>query len=109
MSAPKTSTSPATPRKEAAERSSPPIAEAFSAGRTVREATKKSEVVRLIRSPQMPMPTVSNDTHATAVTPNAWFIGTPLGGSWALDHVGEVAFVALRERTYHQPSSTRAG
>ncbi len=46
------STSPAMPRKEAAERYSPLIAEAFSPGRTEREATKKSEVVRLNRSPQ---------------------------------------------------------
>ena len=51
MSAPKARTSPATPRKEAAERYSPPIAEAFSAGRTEREATKKSLVVRENRQP----------------------------------------------------------
>ena len=31
--------SPATPRNEAAERYSPPIAEAFHSGETVREAT----------------------------------------------------------------------
>ena len=70
MSAPNASTSPATPRKEAAERYSPPIAEALSAGRTVREATKKSDVVRLKRSPQMPMPTVSTETTSTATAPN---------------------------------------
>ena len=62
MSAPNASTSPATPRNDAAERYSPPIAQALRAGRTVREATKKSDVVRLNRSPQMPMPTVSTET-----------------------------------------------
>ena len=51
MSAPKASTSPATPRNDAAERYSPPIAEAFSAGRTERDATKKSLVVRENRQP----------------------------------------------------------
>ncbi len=51
MSVPKASTSPATPRNEAAERYSPPIAEALSAGRTDLEATKKSLVVREKRQP----------------------------------------------------------
>ena len=51
MSLPKASTSPATPRKDAAERYSPPIALALSAGPTVREATKKSLVVREKRQP----------------------------------------------------------
>src|SRR5262245_23387791 len=96
MSAPDTSTSPATPRNDAAERYSPPIADALSAGRTVREATKKSDVVRLIRSPQIPMPRVSNDTTATAVAPNAWFTVASGGWSRPFNHVGEVAFVALR-------------
>ena len=51
MSAPKASTRPATPRNEAAERYSPPMALALSAGRTEREATKKSLVVREKRQP----------------------------------------------------------
>ena len=51
MSAPKVSSSPATPRNEAAERYSPLIAEAFIRGRTVREATMKSLVVRENRRP----------------------------------------------------------
>ncbi len=38
-SAPVESTSPATPRNEAADRYSPPIAELFSTGLTDREAT----------------------------------------------------------------------
>ena len=51
MSVPNARTRPATPRKDAAERYSPPIAEALSAGRTEREATKKSLVVREKRQP----------------------------------------------------------
>ena len=39
------------PRKLAADRYSPPIAAAFQVGLTVREATRKSEVVRASRSP----------------------------------------------------------
>ncbi|CAN5826716.1 hypothetical protein BH20ACT6_BH20ACT6_14880 [soil metagenome] len=39
MSAPKASTSPAMPRNEAADRYSPPIADAFHSGPTEREAT----------------------------------------------------------------------
>ncbi len=39
------------PRNDAAERYSPPIAEALRAGRTEREATKKSLVVRENRQP----------------------------------------------------------
>jgi hypothetical protein len=81
MSAPKASTRPATPRNDAAERYSPPIAEALSAGRTVREATKKSDVVRLKRRPQIPMPTVRTETTNTATTPKAWLTGSSLGGS----------------------------
>ncbi len=51
MSTPYFMTRPATPRKEAAERYSPEMAEAFQMGRTVREATKKSDVVRATRTP----------------------------------------------------------
>src|SRR5689334_22438925 len=43
--------SPATPRKEAADRYSPLIAAAFQDGLTAREATRKSEVVRAKRRP----------------------------------------------------------
>ncbi len=77
MSAPKVSTRPATPRKLAAERYSPPIAEAFSPGRTVREATKKSLVVRENRSPQVPIASVAIVTTATATMPGAmsWLTG----------------------------------
>src|SRR5687768_14424441 len=107
MSAPKASTSPATPRKDAAERYSPPIALALRAGRTVREATKKSDVVRLNLSPQMPIPTVSTETTRTATAPKVRLTGSPPVGeidhppsrdpvtSLPLDHVGEGALVAL--------------
>ena len=57
------------PRKDAAERYSPPMALALSRGRTVRDATKKSLVVREIRSPHVPMTNVATDTSTTAMTP----------------------------------------
>ncbi len=73
MSAPKVNSSPATPRKDAAERYSPPIADAFRPGRTVREATKKSLVVRENRSPQVPIASVATVTRVTATMPGAAF------------------------------------
>ena len=66
MSAPNVNSRPATPRKDAAERYSPPIADAFSPGRTVRDATKKSLVVRDRRSPQVPIASVARVTSVTA-------------------------------------------
>ncbi len=69
MSAPKVSTRPATPRNEAAERYSPATAEAFIPGPTVREATRKSLVVRDIRSPQVPITSVVRATSTTATAP----------------------------------------
>ena len=74
MSAPNASTSPATPRNDAAERYSPPIADALSRGPTLREATKKSLVVRATRSPKMPRTSVATETRAIAVTPQAALI-----------------------------------
>src|SRR5918998_1550083 len=47
-STPPLSTNPATPRKDAADRNSPEIAAAFQRGPTVREATRKSEVDRVL-------------------------------------------------------------
>ena len=48
------------------------MAEAFSRGPTVREATKKSLVVREKRSPQVPIASVARVTRVTATMP-----GTP--------------------------------
>ena len=50
-SAPYLATKPATPRNDAAERYSPDIAAAFQRGPTLREATRKSDVVRDNRPP----------------------------------------------------------
>src|ERR671917_942712 len=61
-STPYRSTSPATPRNDAAERYSPLIAAAFQLGLTERDATRKSEVVRAKRRPYAPMPTVTRMT-----------------------------------------------
>ena len=78
------------------------MAEALSAGRTVREATKKSDVVRLKRSPQMPIPTVSTETTSTATTPKVWSHGRS---------TTSVKARSLRSaaRTYHQPIATSTG
>src|SRR6476661_9706340 len=51
ISTPFLSTSPATPRNDAAERYSPLMAAAFQRGVTDRDATRKSDVVRASRSP----------------------------------------------------------
>ena len=76
-STPYLSTSPATPKNEAAERYSPPIAAAFQRGLTVREATRKSEVVRASRSPYAPMITVASVTAMIAGTVNGLGISGP--------------------------------
>src|SRR5687768_2819190 len=86
-------TRPAMPRKDAADRYSPPMAEAFHSGETVREATRKSLVVRASRRPYMPMPTVAATTRATASSGRA--ASFTRQSSRALDQVGEVALVAL--------------
>src|SRR5262245_32601603 len=59
MSTPFLRISPATPRKDAAERYSPLTAAAFHRGLTVREATSRSEVVRASRRPYAPITTVT--------------------------------------------------
>src|SRR6187549_3283649 len=99
MSAPNARTSPATPRNDAAERYSPPIADALSRGPTLREATKKSLVVRDTRSPKMPRTSVATETSAIAVTPQAALIASPL------HDVGEVALGALGG-THVEPAET---
>src|SRR6478672_6432161 len=111
ISAPKVSSSPATPRKEAAERYSPPIALALSRGRTVREATKKSLVVREIRSPQVPMASVARETITTATTPGRTSVPTAQSSSGSTEPTSSAKSRSLdsERRTYHQPSSTSHG
>src|SRR3954451_3218930 len=99
MSAPNASTSPATPRKDAAERYSPPIADALSRAPTLREATKKSLVVRDTRRPKMPRTSVATETRAIAVTPQAALMISPL------HDVGEVTLGALGG-THVEPAET---
>src|SRR5690606_16840877 len=57
---------PAMPRNDAADRYSPEIAPALAIGPTVREATKKSEVLRATRTPIDPI-----TADATATRPMA--------------------------------------
>src|SRR5690606_34517867 len=59
---------PATPRNEAAERYSPDTAAAFHRGPTLREATRKSEVVRAQRTPYTPRVTVATAAASSAAT-----------------------------------------
>src|SRR6476469_6768949 len=63
---PSLTTSPATPGKEAAERYAPETAAELSSGLTRREATRKSEVVRMAATPRNPMSSVTSTTGATA-------------------------------------------
>src|SRR5882757_4670423 len=63
---PSFTTSPETPRKDAAERYSPETAAEFSNGETLREATRKSDVVRMAATPRRPTRRVMRTTGATA-------------------------------------------
>src|SRR2546429_7362169 len=63
---PSLTTSPATPRNDAADRYSPDTAAEFSSGDTLREATRKSEVVRIAATPRRPISNVISTTGATA-------------------------------------------
>jgi len=67
-SGPCTAISPATPKNDAADRYSPEIAAAFQPGRTVREATRKSLVVRAIRTPNAPMAPAATVTSTIAIS-----------------------------------------
>jgi hypothetical protein len=58
--------SPAIPRNDAADRYSPEIAPAFEAGPTVREATRKSDVLRASRTPSDPIRPDANATSTMA-------------------------------------------
>ena len=58
--------SPAMPRNDAADRYSPEIAPAFAAGPTVRDATRKSEVLRTSRTPSEPITADATATRAIA-------------------------------------------
>lgn len=65
--------SPAMERKDAADRYSPEIALALAVGPTVREATRKSDVLRANRTPNEPITveatatTAMNDSATTAL------------------------------------------
>src|SRR3954447_26067050 len=93
MSMPYAITRPATPRNDAALRYSPLIAEAFHVVDTVREATRKSEVVRDSRIPHRPMELVAMTTQTIAVVAAAWFMSNRSSG--VVDQVSVVLLVAL--------------
>ena len=79
---------------------SPLMAEAFRPGRTEREATKKSDVVRLNFSPQVPIASVATVTSRTATRPKA----APL--SWRPSCPGPCT--SASSWTVHDRSTTRA-
>ena len=112
MSAPKVSTSPATPRNEAAERYSPPIALALSPGRTVRDATKKSLVVRENRSPQVPIARVATVTRTTATKPGTTSVltaGPEAHRSTSSTREAKSRSLASERRMYTQPRTSSHG
>src|SRR3954453_19177768 len=63
---PSLTTSPATPRKDAADRYSPETAAEFTSGEIRRDATRKSDVVRIAATPRTPISSVMSTTGATA-------------------------------------------
>src|ERR1700727_267585 len=89
---------PATPRKDAEDRYSPEMADAFSVAGTWRAATKKSAGVRATRTPRAPMIAVSAVTammatmEAGSVRPEP----VPRPGSVLLEELDELALQAPR-------------
>src|SRR4051812_33181744 len=69
------------------------MADAFQVVDTVREATRKSEVVRDSRMPQRPMELVAMTTQTIAVVAAAWFMRDWSSG--VVDQVSVVLLVAL--------------
>ena len=63
---PSFTTSPATPRNDAAERYSPDTAAALSVGEMRRDATRKSEVLRIAATPRAPISSVIATTRRIA-------------------------------------------
>src|SRR3954468_1841328 len=61
---PSLTTSPATPRKDAADRYSPETAAEFTSGEIRRDATRKSDVVRMAATPRTPMSSGMSTTGA---------------------------------------------
>jgi hypothetical protein len=56
------------PRNDAADRYSPEIALALAIGPTVREATRKSDVLRATRTPSEPMTAETTPTRTIAIS-----------------------------------------
>src|ERR1700728_4892474 len=79
------------PRKDAADRYSPEIAAALSAGGTWRAATMKSSGLRGIRMPRAPTIMVSNVTKAIAPMDASGFgwLPRPVRPARRIDKVGE--------------------
>src|SRR5262245_13200958 len=103
MSTPFFSTSPATPRKDAAERYSPLMAAAFHRGLTIREATRKSDVVRARRNPYAPIATVTKVTVTIAGSAYG-FDGTVSALTvGALDEIGEIPLGPLGDAHIERP------
>src|SRR3954454_21229738 len=93
-SAPSRRISPATPRKDAADRYSPEIALALATGPTVRDATRKSDVLRATRTPIEPM---THDPQPTSpIATSATMPEVAISAS-VLDVVGEALLDALRD------------
>ena len=91
--------SPAMPRKLAADRYSPEIAAAFHHGVTAREATSRSEVVRARRMPSVPSPSVPT-RHAG---------DRESRDQRRLDELAEVLSRASARRRTAQPSARNTG
>src|SRR6478735_2780544 len=72
------------------------MAAAFQPGRTVREATRKSLVVRASRTPYDPIATVATTTNEMATRAAVEeFTGLLSGRSVVLEQIGEIALDAL--------------
>src|SRR5690349_15425612 len=94
-SAPSRRIIPATPRNDAADRYSPEIALALATGPTVRDATRKSDVLRATRTPSEPM--IADAAATSPIATSATIPEVPMVTALVLHVIGEVLLDAVRD------------
>jgi len=94
------------PRKLAADRYSPEIADAFHQGGTARAATKKSAVVRARRVLKTASPMVMSTTANIASAAETAFMDACYSSS---RRAAKRSSLRWARRTYHQPTPKMAG
>src|SRR5882757_5173297 len=108
---PSLTTSPATPRNEAAERYSPDTAAAFRVGEIRRDATRKSGVLRIAATPRAPINRVASTTSAmaTAVKVRPRIVQPARPGAAASERAAPAPGTATPPRPARTPPPQRSG